>query len=186
MRLRTIKFGFGGNKKVSPVRVIELRPYKACENTITTDEKPTSVVKPLVSTVSWKAQTVLFSAIRGCDAVGKNDISKKIIRKLRRAILFNAGPESSEFMTSNITEKELYEFSKNIDAYPVHFLLHLIHASEIIGYCNNGDNENDIVDKEFFMNFYLMMVKAFHMEPESYQTMKFRLRDGVETCCHKT
>lgn len=141
-----------------------------------------SVMKNWTTRLSWKAQTVLISSIRGCDAVGKNDISKKIIRKLRATVLNNAGPEGAEFITSDITESELYDFSKNIDAYPVHFLLHLIHACEIIGYEYHEDEDT----KQFFMYFYLMMVSAFHMEPESREQMKMRLKDGVETCCHKT
>lgn len=90
-----------------------------------------------------------MSALRGCDGVGKNDISKKIVRRIRNAVLHNAGPDSSEFMDCNISDEEIYSFSKNIDAYPVHFLLHLIHASEVIGYTCT-----DETDAEFFRNFY--------------------------------
>lgn len=144
--------------------------------------KNRSVMKDWTTMLSWKAQTVLISSIRGCDAVGKNDISKKIIRKLRATVLNNAGPEGAEFITSDITESELYDFSKNIDAYPVHFLLHLIHACEIIGYEYYEDEDV----QKFFMDFYHMMVSSFHMEPESREKMHERLKDGVETCCHKT
>lgn len=141
----------------------------------------TSVMKPWTYELSWKEQTVLISALRGCDAVGKNDISKKIVRRIRNVVLNNAGPDNSEFMDSQISDNELYDFSKNIDSYPVHFLLHLIHASEVIGYCCT-----DINEATFFKSFYYRMVDAFHMKPESESDMHIRLSDGVETCCHKT
>lgn len=139
------------------------------------------VIKPWVHSLSWKEQTVVLSALRGCDSVGKNDISKKIVRRIRGAVLHNAGPDGSEFMDCNISEEEIYGFCKNIDAYPVHFLLHLIHASEVIGYTCS-----DKTEAGFFKGFYFRMVDAFHMVPESAGDMHKRLADGVETCCHKT
>ena len=33
---------------------------------------------------------------------------------------------------------------------------------------------------------YNNMVQAFHMIPETKEMNDFRLRDGVDTCCHKT
>ena len=143
--------------------------------------KNTCVMKPWTYKLSWKEQTVLLSALRGCDSVGKNDITKKIVRKLRSVVLNNAGAEDSEFMRDDIGSDELYAFSKNIDAYPVHFLLHLIHASEVVGYCYENTKEAC-----FFINLYFLLVDAFHMLPESKGKMHQRLSDGVETCCHKT
>jgi hypothetical protein len=141
----------------------------------------TCVMKEWTFKLSWKEQTVLISALRGCDGIGKHDISKKIVRRIRNVVLNNAGTEKGEFMRSEVTEQEIYEFSKNIDAYPVHFLLHLIHASEVIGYCCNVEK-----DRKFFKEFYNIMVSSFHMIPESKEQMHLRLEDGSDTCCHKT
>lgn len=138
------------------------------------------VMQDWVLNLSWKQQAVLLSAIRGCDGVGKNDLSKKFVRKLRSVVLKNAGAPGCEFMESYIPPQEVYEFSKGFDAYPIHFLLHLIHAYEIVGYCYEGD------DREFFENFYKTMVRAFHMKPERIEEMHYRLRDGVDTVCHKS
>lgn len=140
------------------------------------------VVQKWMFELSWKEQTVSLSALRGCDSVGKHDISKKIVRRLRGTILHNAGADcNTEFMRTNITAEEVFDFSKNIDAYPVHFLLHLIHASEIIGYCCPNWRDGD-----FFSDLYITLVRAFHMEPESKESMHERLSDGVDTICHKT
>lgn len=50
-----------------------------------TDSK--CVVLPWVATLSFKEQTVLLSALRGCDGIDKEDISKQFTRKFRAAIL---------------------------------------------------------------------------------------------------
>ena len=140
-----------------------------------------SVLKSWTHKLSWKEQTVLLSTLRVCDWKVKNDISKRIVRRIRNNVLNNGGTESGDFMKVEISDNDLYEFSKDIDSYPVHFLLHLIHASEIIWYCCE-----DIDERKWFNNFYLTMVDAFHMKPESEEQMHCRLQDGVDTVCHKT
>lgn len=55
----------------------------------------TSVVQDWVSEkLTWKQQTVLFCALRGCDTAEKNDPAKAIIRNLRgtRYSMFQSRP----------------------------------------------------------------------------------------------
>lgn len=139
------------------------------------------VIKKWAWKLSWKQQAVILSALRGCDTLDKNDISKEFCRRLRNCILENGAVEGAEFMRSNISDEDVYKFTKSIDKYPIHFLLHLIHAAEVIGY-----NHPDTEEKLFWQNFYLTMVSAFHMKPETKEENDERLKDGVETCCHKT
>lgn len=80
-----------------------------------------------------------------------------------------------------ISKINLIAKNKQIDRYPVHFLLHIIHAAEVIGFNHPDPNE-----AEFWKAFYYNMVQAFHMYPETKEQNNFRLRDGVDTCCHKT
>lgn len=139
-----------------------------------------SVVKPWVNDLTWKQQTVLFCALRGCDTAEKNDPAKFIIRNLRGTVLNNAGTQNGEFM--RFTDVNLIDFTKNnLDAYPIHFILHVAHAAEIIGYKHP---DPDI--REYWYNVYESIVHAFHMNVESQEQMDYRLRDGVDTCCHKT
>ena len=139
-----------------------------------------SVVKDWVSNLTWKQQTVLFCALRGCDTAEKNDPAKFIVRNLRGTVLNNAGTPDGEFM--QYTEVNLVDFTKNnLDAYPIHFILHVAHAAEIIGY-----KHPDPEVRAYWYNVYETIVHAFHMNVESVQQMEYRLRDGVDTCCHKT
>lgn len=139
------------------------------------------VVKEWIWKLSWKQQAALLSSLRGCDSVDKYDPSKKFVRKMRNVLLHNGAVEGAEFLTSDISDKDIYEFTKSMDKYPIHFVLHYIHSAEIIGY-----NHPDPEEREWWFNLYKEFVHAFHMNIETKEENDFRLRDGVETCCHKT
>ena len=139
------------------------------------------VVKSWIFNLSWKQQTVLLSSLRGCDTVDKYDMSKKFIRRMRGTVLKNAATPDTEFMQAEITDEDVYEFTKSLDKYPIHFILHFVHAAEVIGY-NHPDKE----ERDWWNNLYFTFVDAFHMKPENKEDNDFRLRDGVEVCCHKT
>ena len=132
--------------------------------------------------LSWKQQAVMLSALRGCDMADKEDPAKPFCRRLRGAVLLSGGADDNcEFMRSDIGLDDIIKFTKQIDRYPVHFLLHLIHAAEVIGF-----NHPEKTEADFWRAFYHNMVQAFHMYPETKEQNDFRLRDGVDTCCHKT
>lgn len=140
------------------------------------------VIKEWAWKLSWKQQAVMLSALRGCDMADKEDPAKPFCRRLRGAILESGGAnDNPEFMRSDIDLTDIAKFTKQIDRYPVHFLLHIIHAAEVIGFNHPDSNE-----AEFWKAFYYNMVQAFHMYPETKEQNDFRLRDGVDTCCHKT
>ena len=137
-----------------------------------------SVVKEWLSSndVSWKQQTVVLAILRGCDGQSKYDVSKKFTRKLRNAILNNAAEETTSFMKDDMTLKEVREFAEDADKYPMHFIMHLCHACEIIGF-----KHPDIETRIWFYDSYLIIVDALHLRPENEQECDFRLRDGVNT-----
>ena len=140
------------------------------------------VIKEWAWSLSWKQQAVILSALRGCDMADKEDPAKPFCRRLRSVVLENGGAnDTAEFMMANISVDDITKFTKKIDLYPVHFLLHLIHAAEVIGF-----NHPDTEEAAFWNTFYNSMVHAFHMIPETKEMNDFRLRDGVDTCCHKT
>ena len=147
---------------------------------VNTQNRP--VIKEWAWSLSWKQQAVMLSALRGCDMADKEDPAKPFCRRLRGAILENGGTDKEcEFMTSTINIGDINKFTKQIDRYPVHFLLHLIHAAEVVGF-----NHPDRFESKFWKAFYYSMVEAFHMYPETKEQNDYRLRDGVDTCCHKT
>lgn len=126
--------------------------------------------------ISWKQQTVLLSSLRGCDGQSKYDISKKFIRKIRKTILNNAAEDTTSFMRDDFTLEEVREFAEDSDKYPIHFVMHLCHCCEIVGF-KHPDKEI----KEWFLNAYLIIVDALHLCPEDERKCDYRLRDGVNT-----
>lgn len=135
-----------------------------------------SVVQDWVKSASFKQQTVLLSALRGCDGKNKEDISKFITRQLRNIILKNAD-KNSKFMHGKNKEEFEKGFDlllKDIDSYPVHFILHLFHSIEVIGYYHN-----DIETKELFRKLYEKACLTFHMKPETKDDFDERLSDKI-------
>jgi hypothetical protein len=123
-----------------------------------------------------------LTAIRGCDGVEKEDISKKFIRKYRDALLHNAVPGDirSRFMETSISEEDIYYFTKSMDHYPMHWLFHFLHAVEILGY------KAPIDIRGWWYRLYLKMVCALHLNIETESAMDCRLQDGVTSDCWKT
>jgi hypothetical protein len=136
-----------------------------------------SVVQDWVSSASFKQQTVLLSALRGCDGKNKEDISKFITRQLRGVMLKNADSRSGFMHKKNMLqfEKRFDLLLKDIDSYPVHFILHLIHAFEVVGYYHDDTNIRDT-----FKRLYKKACYTFHMKPETKEEIDLRLSDNLE------
>ncbi len=122
---------------------------------------------------SFKQQTVMLCALRGCDTASKEDLSKALTRKIRSAVLRNADPKDSLFMRED--SKRIRSFLQDLDHYPLHWLTHSLHACEIIGYKCDDDTM-----RESFKALYINFVEALHLRPESEQQMDVRLADKVE------
>ena len=137
-----------------------------------------SVVKEWLSgnNISWKQQTVVLSSLRGCDGQSKYDLSKKLTRQLRSAILYNAAAADTTFMRDTMTLEEVRKLAEDSDKYPIHYYMHALHACEIIGF-KHPDNEI----RAWFNGAYLIMVDALHLKPETEEECDYRLRDGVNT-----
>lgn len=137
-------------------------------------QKPCSVVRSWVSGCSFKQQTVLLTALRGVDGAIKQDPSKNFCKAMRMTLLQNASPGKGTFMQFTIKGEDALRFVENIDHYPVHWVLHFTHAAEIVGYkCPHKEL------REWWHEFYLRMVNAMHMNPETEEALDIRLSDTV-------
>ncbi len=136
-----------------------------------------SVFQEWLQTISWKQQTVIITGLRGCDGLSKYDPSKHISRSIRMAALKNADTTTT-YMKHDLFD-ELLESAKkfiaDLDKYPLHFVLHMAHACEIIGYKHPDDKT-----RETFNAVYNQIVWAMHLRPESKESMDHRLSDKKE------
>jgi hypothetical protein len=133
---------------------------------------------------SWKMQTVLFSAIRSCDGVAKEDPCKVFTRALRAEILHNASPNDGLFMASRLDSlrpEQIENFAEDLDRYPLHWALHFIHAAEIVGFMHP-----DICVRAPWIGLYNRLVDALHLKPETQLELEQRLADGPASPVLKT
>lgn len=137
-----------------------------------------SVVKDWLSNdnISFKQQTVVLSSLRGCDGQSKHDVSKRFIRKIRSIVLKNGGAEIPTFMTDEMSLGDVRTFAEDCDKYPIHFVLHLCHCCEIIGF-----KHPDAGIARWFNFAYKIIVDALHLKPETEEECDERLVDGVNT-----
>ena len=149
--------------------------------------KKKSVVQDWLSDLTWKQQTVLLAATRGCDGVAKEDASKHCHKIMRSCILENAGTANTGFMTvtgdPSVDQllmdghwNRIKDFRKDIDMYPMHYVLHFTHAAEILGY-----KHPEVKWRGFWFQVYSLFVDAMHLHIETEEELDFRLRDGVDS-----
>lgn len=134
-----------------------------------------SVLQDWVMELPLRYQGVLLAAVRGCDTVPKESSAKPITRGIRHAFMIPADPREvgmpSSF-TAPLTEAGAKAFLKDWDHYPVHFIQHIMHAAQIIGYCCP-----DVTARNPFAWLYLAMVDKLHLAPEHIDAMEKRLTE---------
>lgn len=131
-----------------------------------------SVVQSWLSELNWKQQTVVLTALRGCDGIEKENPSKIISRLMRGDILMNADKSSSYMkrLTTWEVNEAIGNFFDDLDRYPIHFVTHLCHAAEIIGY-KHPDNKLRL----FWLGVYMEFCKAVHLTAETEEELDRRL-----------
>lgn len=152
-----------------------------------TEQKPRSVLQPWVSTLSLMQQAVLLCAIRGPDGIRKEHPAKLFLRWFRRCVLIRAfdglitpdphAPGGGSFTGAwpdDITyEGAMALLLKHVDELPHHFVMHLMHAAEILGYKHP---QADI--RYCWRIVYFDMCKWMHLTPETVEHMDMRLGDN--------
>lgn len=140
-----------------------------------------SVLQNWVMELGLRHQGVLLTAVRGCDTAPKNDPSKMLVRCYRSMVLncHCGDPSKAVSFIERVAHDELYrrmrDFLKNLDHYPHHYVMHLAHAAEIIGYKNRVDEQFGL-----WLDFYFRICKGLHVNPESEQQLDERLNASEE------
>ena len=126
-------------------------------------------------------QGVLLTAIRGCDTAPKDDPSKLFTRCYRNMVLncHCGDPQKSVSFIEEVSTEKLYErfhaFRKNLDHYPHHYNMHLIHAIEIVGY-----KHPVFCHREIWKEFYFRLCRGLHVTPETEGMLDSRLNAEEE------
>lgn len=142
------------------------------------DDPEGGVLQPWVRNLPLRLQGVLVTAIRGCDGAPKEDSSKHLSRMIRRAVLNPADPRESLKaggffgFSRDALEANLSDFFHSLDQYPLHYVMHLAHACEVIGYTHPDDDMS-----RFFDLCYQLFCHTFHLNPETKGQMVQRLTE---------
>lgn len=142
---------------------------------------PTGILQEWVAKLGLRQQGVLLTAVRGCDTAPKRDPSKQLSRAIRGMILNThcKNPEDARSFIEVCSKGELYRrmgmFANDCDHYPHHFIMHILHASEIIGYCHPV-HEDSVV----WLEFYNKLCWGLHLTPETCREMNIRLNAEEE------
>jgi hypothetical protein len=140
-----------------------------------------SIIQDWVAELGLRHQGVLMTVIRGCDTAPKDDPSKLLTRCVRAEILNAHCGDAQKCATfiQRVSDGELrirFEaYRKNLDHYPHHFVMHMVHAIEIIGYCHP-----DLNTRLTWSSYYLMLCRGLHVNPESKEQLDARLNASEE------
>jgi hypothetical protein len=134
--------------------------------------------------LTFQQQSVLFLASRGPDGIPKDHPVKDIQRALRGCVFKAAfrrrsldfGERADSFMSLDKMAIEwgliIDRYFATIDSLPHHYIMHLVHAAEILGY-KHPDPEIRLC----WHRFYLFNCDDLHMTPETEEQMDARLND---------
>jgi len=141
-----------------------------------------SVLQDWVMELGLRFQGVLVSAIRGCDTAARHDKSK-VLQRIYRSEILNThcgDPKKSKsyILAANVPEtvKRMKEFLDDCDQYPLHYVMHFLHAAEIIGYFHP-----DLERKDMWHSFYVQGCKKLHVSSELRCELIARLESDEET-----
>lgn len=139
-------------------------------------EPKQSAIKEWVFDLPFTQQALLMLALRGPDGLPKNTAAKNVVHFIRGVVLNaaydNYTGEPEGFMRADYDNFMpcVHEMFNDMDAYPMHFLMHLIHAGEVIGY-----NHPDPTISGLWSHFYNVACHNFHMQPETKEKLNKRL-----------
>jgi hypothetical protein len=140
--------------------------------------KSESVLHSWVHLLKFQMQALLLTAMRGPDENNKYNAAKAIIRYLRGVVIKPAGnwkgKNDNDFMWGEYSLFNNYAstFWQDHDEYPHHFIMHLVHCAEVVGY-----KHPDKATASYWQDFYINACMSFHMNPESEEELDNRLND---------
>jgi hypothetical protein len=123
-----------------------------------------------------RMQSLLMLAMRGPDGCSKENGAKVLLRELRSVVLvpaFPGKPDSFMGLQKGFCDWDVVEtFAEHHDEYPHHWLMHFIHAAEVVGQFHPDHHV-----QSFWWNVYVALCHAMHMHNENLDELLRRLGD---------
>ena len=135
-----------------------------------------SVIQPWVTALPLRMQSTMLLSLRGPDGCSKENVAKILLRQLRSAVLVPAFPGTPDSFMGDQRGYVEWSVAKwfidNHDEYPHHWIMHFVHAAEIV-----GQFHPDATIRAFWQEVYVEMASGFHMLPENGYELRHRLKD---------
>lgn len=135
-----------------------------------------NIVQDWVQKLGLRHQGVLLTAVRGCDLLPREHVSKHLTRAFRADVLnaFVGDPKKSASFIEVVDHGKFTDLTvavlRDLDVYPVHYLMHLTHAAEILAYKHPVQ---EIGDR--WRIFYFGVCRKLHVNPETETQLDERL-----------
>lgn len=138
-----------------------------------------SVLQDWVMELGLREQGTLLCAIRGCDLTPKyplDSLERRLVGAIRYAILNAADPREIDsapgcFMVSKPPYGQELKVSA-LGHYPQHWVAHLMHACEVLGY-----RHPDELERRTWNLIYRKFCHGYHVEPESPAMFESRMNE---------
>lgn len=136
-----------------------------------------SILQDWVVTLPLREQGTLLAAVRGCDLTPKFPLDapeRKIVAFVRHCFMVPADEREVDFQPGSFMSRcPPANFRHScIGNYPIHWVMHLTHALEVIGYRHPNSTTSDIA-----RGLYYSFCTSFHLTPETCEEMEIRLSE---------
>jgi hypothetical protein len=142
-----------------------------------------AIIQDWVCDLELRHQGTLMTAVRGCDTVERDEPVKWLARFYRACVLnAHVGDvrKAKTFVvwTDNADDFWVYAGAvvRSHDHLPHHYIMHLIHAAEILGYKYPVEPQ-----RAWWQRFYERMCAKMHMAPETETHLDERLNADEKT-----
>lgn len=137
-----------------------------------TKKKGESVLKEWLTEYDFTVQSAVLTGIRGYD-LGMPDDLKHLTRWMRGLIMKDGRPNNGKFVREDPPEINYKEFIKKTEYMSFHYVWHLAHSLQIIGYLHP-----DEIISAHALQYYDWLCKKSHINPETKGQMLKRLEDS--------
>lgn len=138
-----------------------------------------SVLQDWVAEMPLREQGTLLTAVRGCDLTPKyplNSLERRLVGFIRWSFMNPADPREVDaepgcFFISQPPDLKAVKPSA-LGHYPWHWLSHVIHAMEVIGF-----RHPDEAVRASAHGIYVKLVHSAHLTPETFEQFEARLSE---------
>jgi hypothetical protein len=136
--------------------------------------------------LSLREQGTLLTAIRGCDLAPKHPLDapeRRLVAAIRYAVMVPADEREVDAEPGTFMSRWIpLDFKPSaLGHYPHHWLMHLVHAIEVLAYRHPIEDGHSMFStdrrREYWRTLYEKFVKSFHLEIESFTAFTTRMAE---------